>query len=189
MARDFRPRTQTGAALVIALIFLVAMTVLGVASMGGNQLQQRMAYSATQSNLAFQSTESGIAAGEDWIDQQTLRPVPDCAQPCSTSSQVWQLPLVTLANLRDSNWWTNNGREFGFNYTAAGRVEIPNQVIPHVAQVPRYVIEEVGEDEGGSRRVARGVEPSIWYYRVTARGSAIQVNPTTLTQTVYARQF
>ena len=43
-----RAASQSGAALVVSLVFLMALTLLGVAAVSGNTLQQRMAYSVAE---------------------------------------------------------------------------------------------------------------------------------------------
>ena len=57
-------RQQTGAALVIGLIFLLMLSLLGVASMRSTGLQERMASSFDDSNTAFQLAEVAVRAGE-----------------------------------------------------------------------------------------------------------------------------
>lgn len=61
-------RQQTGAALVIGLIFLLMLSLLGVASMRSTGLQERMASSFDDANTAFQAAEFAVRAGERLID-------------------------------------------------------------------------------------------------------------------------
>ena len=62
---------QTGAVLVVALLFLLVMTLLGVASMRGTALQERMAGNQRDRNLALQAAETALRAGEEWLDTET----------------------------------------------------------------------------------------------------------------------
>ena len=59
-----KSKNQSGAALIVALIFLVALTVLGVAALDGNTLQQRMTFGLTENVKSFQAAESALAVGE-----------------------------------------------------------------------------------------------------------------------------
>lgn len=59
---------QTGATLVVSLIFLLVITVLAVASMRTTIFQERMAGNMRDRNLAFQAAESGIREAELFID-------------------------------------------------------------------------------------------------------------------------
>ncbi|MBK1701537.1 pilus assembly PilX family protein [Thiococcus pfennigii] len=68
--RQAMPATrQAGAALVIALVFLLLMTILGVSSMQGTALQERMAGNQRDRNQAFQAAEAGLRAGEIYVDE------------------------------------------------------------------------------------------------------------------------
>ncbi len=61
------PVQQRGVALVVALVFLLAMTAIGVSSFVGSTLQERMVNSGRQSDLATQAAISAVRAGEAWL--------------------------------------------------------------------------------------------------------------------------
>ena len=70
---DFRrppaPGRQRGVALVVALIFLLLLTLVGVANMGNSMLEERMAGNLQAQTQAFQAAETGVVriiAGEDF---------------------------------------------------------------------------------------------------------------------------
>lgn len=197
IAQPPQRRHQNGAALVIALVFLIALTLLGLAATGGNTLQQKMAYSVGESNLAFQSAESALIAGELWLDQRTTQPAPDCVSPCGDTTSIWPArppagnPEVNLTNLRNPTWWTNQGRQFGVTYTdGASPVAIPGQVLPRVDDTPRYVIEELGKDPSGSLVVGGPKVFTLWYYQITGRGTGVLPGgPHLMVQSVYSKGF
>lgn len=58
------PRRQRGVTLLIALIFLLLLTILGLTSSNVAVMQERMAGNLTQSNEAFQLAESTLKAVE-----------------------------------------------------------------------------------------------------------------------------
>lgn len=58
---------QRGAALVVGLIFLLVMTLIGVAAMRSTGLQERMAGNLRDRSLAFQAGEAALRAGEQWL--------------------------------------------------------------------------------------------------------------------------
>ncbi len=208
---DTRPRSrQTGAALVIALVFLIALTLLGIASMGGNVLQQRMTYSVGESNRAFQGAETGIVNGENWLDNQDLRPVPDCGETdpttCWDSLSIWrgrptlpETPEVSIANLRTPNWWQSRGRPVGWMYeegavigpVAGQEYRVGGEAVAaNTDSYPRYVVEELGKDPTGSRTIGGPAVPELWYYQISARGGgSLAGGPPTITQSVYTRVY
>lgn len=58
---------QSGAALVIGLIFILIMTIIGVAAMQNTTFQERMAGGFQDRELAFQAAETSLRAGEIWL--------------------------------------------------------------------------------------------------------------------------
>ncbi len=55
------PARQRGAALGVALVFLLVLTMLGVAAMSKSGSEQKMARNFQEHNRAFQAAETGIA--------------------------------------------------------------------------------------------------------------------------------
>ena len=53
-------RKQQGAALVISLLILLALTIIGVTGLSNTGLEERMAYNYQQTTLVFQAAESAI---------------------------------------------------------------------------------------------------------------------------------
>lgn len=195
---------QRGAALVVALVFLIALTLLGLAAMGGNTLQQKMTYSVGEYNLAFQSAESGLSAGETWLESRLDKPAGDCAVPCGATTSVWlgatltPTPEVTLINLRSTTWWNNQGRKFGFTYedgaapalVAGQQYSLGGDVVADTSmRYPRYVIEELGKDPKGSYVTGISTPYTLWYYQISARGTGAQPLPATVVQSVYTKGF
>lgn len=55
---------QRGAALVVVLILLLLMTLLGLASLRGTLLEERMSANLLDRSLSFQSAEAALRIGE-----------------------------------------------------------------------------------------------------------------------------
>lgn len=62
-----RPARQHGIALVIALVFLLLLTIIGVTAMNTTTMQERMAGNARDRNAAFQVTEATLRVAEEEI--------------------------------------------------------------------------------------------------------------------------
>lgn len=58
------PVRQGGAVLIVSLILLLVMTLIGVFAMRGTILEERMAGNTRDRDLAFQSAEAALRAGE-----------------------------------------------------------------------------------------------------------------------------
>ncbi|AJE14262.1 MAG: PilX N-terminal domain-containing pilus assembly protein [Pseudomonadota bacterium] len=64
-----RNKAQSGSALIISLIFLLVLTMIGVASIQDSTLQERMAGNERDRNIAFQAAEAALRAGENHLRQ------------------------------------------------------------------------------------------------------------------------
>lgn len=53
-------RRQRGAALVMALVILLILTLLGITAMGTSSLQEKMAGNIQEATRAFEAAESGL---------------------------------------------------------------------------------------------------------------------------------
>ena len=61
---------EKGVILVTALIFLLILTILGVSSMSGTVLEERMAGNQADRNMAFQAAESALRDANEWLAAQ-----------------------------------------------------------------------------------------------------------------------
>lgn len=204
---------QTGVALVVALIFLVILTLLGIAALGNNTLQTRMTYSVSETNLAFQSTETALSAGENWLATQTVQPATGCAtlagtaytatancsQTAATAAYIWPRPKdatitppIAKTQFFDENFWTTYGRKYGWTYVdgttpaASGSQPFGSSV---VNETPRYVVEELGPDNTGSLVQGQGRTYRIYDYQITARSYGAQSTTRVVTQSVYGKGY
>lgn len=63
---------QSGAALVVALIILLVLTLLGVSAMNTTSLEEKMAANSQEFNRAFQAADSGVAAAYRKVNTTNL---------------------------------------------------------------------------------------------------------------------
>lgn len=96
------PRQQRGIALVVVLILLLIMTLLGLASLRGTLLGERMSGGLFDRSLAFQAAESALRQGE--AVAASLAAVPVQAD-CSNPSGVCGIPTNGLdRSLGNAGW-------------------------------------------------------------------------------------
>ncbi|HUF71502.1 MAG TPA: PilX N-terminal domain-containing pilus assembly protein [Gammaproteobacteria bacterium] len=161
------PRNERGAALIVALIFLVVLTLLGVGAMRTTNLQERMAGSLRDSNLAFQAAESALREGEQVLQQAAL-PV------FGGTGGLLQMQ----ADAGQPSFWKT--------YDWAGNSATAATIVG-VAADPQYVIEELPPVPvaGGSLRF--GALPEVGFYRVTARAVGGTTDAVSVLQITYRR--
>lgn len=90
-------RRQRGAIMIVALIFLVVMTTLILASMRGTVMQERMAANLYDRSLAFQAAEAALRAGELLVVTSPPKPTAtgcdsngNCGKPDPKEDPVWK---------------------------------------------------------------------------------------------------
>lgn len=68
MPKNIRPKVglfeQNGAALIVVLVILVAMTMAGLAGMQVNSLEERMSSNTRDRTMAFQAAEAALRLGQ-----------------------------------------------------------------------------------------------------------------------------
>jgi type IV pilus assembly protein PilX len=171
MIRTTTPNTissQRGAALIVALIMLLVMTVLGVSAARNTNLQERMAGNLRDSNLAFQSAERALREGETFLRGGVLPPFAGANGLLTMQDDAGQASFWG-----NDAWWVANGR------TANG--------MSGVNRNPLYVIEELPPvpEAGGSERF--GPLPDIGFYRITAQAQGGSADAIAILQTTYRR--
>jgi type IV pilus assembly protein PilX len=95
VVRKAKHHRESGAALIISLILMVLITLVGVASLRGVVLEEKMASNFYDRSLAFQAAEAGLRAGEGVAvgqasatprhAQALALPIPTDNSQCATS--------------------------------------------------------------------------------------------------------
>jgi type IV pilus assembly protein PilX len=171
-----RTNAQRGAALVVALIMLLVMTVLGITAMQVTRMEERMAGNSRDINLAFQGAEAGLRDGEDRIAAMTTRPLPCSAAPCA----VWRRDFLAQ-DLRDQliGWWNTNGTEYG----VAGTPELTE-----ITRDPIVVTESLGFVPD-SLSIGHGPPEGRDFYRVTATSTGASDTANAVLESTYTRRY
>ncbi|HEX5353708.1 MAG TPA: PilX N-terminal domain-containing pilus assembly protein [Rhodanobacteraceae bacterium] len=187
-AHGHGPVAQRGAALLVALILLVVITLVGLAAIGTTLLQNKAASNQFDRQVAFQSAEAALRAATALIDGNPTFVARNCQlggveclpNPFDDSS----LPAADIHNV------------------AAGSVAGDFSAGALSASTPQYVIESLGNwvdytNDTGCRQTANahntpsGCPPgNAVYYRITARSGdpAVVKNRAVVTLQVIVKQ-
>jgi type IV pilus assembly protein PilX len=196
------PARQHGIALVLALVFLLAAVLLGLAAFSTNTSEARMSYAAADFNRAFQATESAVSQGEGWLSSQVVQP-PECASSCTGTALVWtatsgsQIPPPYTATFFSSSWWNTYGLSFAsspseFGGTATTRTNVSLVRTGGAATggtPPTYLIEDLGQDRAASLKGGQGNTYRRYYYQVTGHATGVQTQTNTVAQSVYVQGY
>ena len=166
---------QRGVTLVVALMLLIAITLLGLASMRGTGMQERMSANLYDRAIAFQAAESALREAEALLATGTAGPFdgtvsglyPKPAPGEDDFANRWESTATVWANA--SVWWDADTRA-----KAAG--------------APQYIIEDLGiwpstpDCDTVTTIAADCLKPR---YRITARSAPVTGRPSVLLQTTY----
>ncbi len=173
---------QHGASLVIALMFLIVLTILGLVAVRSSILQERMAGNDRDRAIAFEAAEAALRDAEVDIlgNLTTASPFDvDCTDG-----------LCVPATIATPNWqqvaWDNaDSRVYG-DESGAGAYPVD------VAQPPRYIIELLPDlPAGAGNSMNANVRSSTsggTAYRITARGWGRRDTTQVMLQSVYVKQ-
>lgn len=181
--RDNLPRRsgrQSGAALVVALLILLVLTVLGITAMQTSNMEQQMAIQYHDHQLAFQAAEAALVEAQDYIQSQPLTVnsfTAGCvnglclpADPTTTTTPVWNDTAL--------NVWKTAGLHQTGSYTAS-----------NVSQQPEYIIEWLGyvfpSGDFPPGAVPGPGDPEM--FRVTALGTGGTTNARVMLQITYEK--
>jgi type IV pilus assembly protein PilX len=158
-----RCSTQRGATLLVSLILLLALTVVGVASMRESMTQLKVVTAAQDDDIAFQAAEFALRAGEQYIVDKT-RKEGVRIEPADVDGT---LVVHTQGDL-SLNWW-----QLSSNASWKDSMEASSYKTLSGAQVkPGFMIELLGKDSSGGGSVGLGNDDVniVMNYRITARG-------------------
>ncbi len=194
------PRQQQGAVLIMGLVLLMALTIVGVASLNNNTLQSRMAGNLVDSTLAFNAAETAARALQVSLN-------PDNGTRSSCQGQTYDgtlgsascvLDIGDSANGRgDINWmenttyqwWTDTsggGANYVQGYTGNYSPTIGGKKL--ITNAPRAIVEEhatVGQYGQGLTR--RNLTTGTKYYRLTVRATGSSDNSVAMIQEIVSK--
>ena len=88
---------QKGAAIFIALIMLLVMTIIGITASQQTTLEEKMAGNLRDQTLALQAGEAVLRWTETWVGDQVDKPkVTVCASGCDDT--VWALNTLNVTS-------------------------------------------------------------------------------------------
>ena len=166
---------QRGSALIVSLVFLLAMTLIGVTAMQGTAQQESMAGNAREKNLAFQAAEAGLRRGERWLEgiANTIPPFPANASQCLFSPPSDSLATPT------TDWgtfWMN------YNWTPCRGYDLS---LGQVSTQPQYAVEFLGTVAGSSSETIGNPLSEAYMFRITSRATGGNANAVSILQVIY----
>jgi type IV pilus assembly protein PilX len=206
-----RAKSQRGVVLMVALIFLVLLTILAVSASGRSLLQERMAGGLRNASLADMSAETTLRGVEWklWTSTTKLTGTPllcgsgvlagSCYRYDPSNAAVYG-PNGTVTKFRTSTTWVTNGAatyqgaDGGTDFTSPDSA----YATAKVARNPVYIIEDMGvelppgasgglHESGATGTSGSGTaSTSRHVYRITARATGGDGNMVRVMESTFA---
>ena len=155
---------QRGAALIVSLIILMAMSIVGVGMMQTSTLEERMAANVGDSNLAFQRAELALRTAEDLIESEAdfiARYGGDNTD--SDALRIEAGATVFAADCSNGRCYTIGGVTQGIKLAAFENGNSYSVAVAGSVVDPRYLIEFSCQNVTGSSNC-------VYIYTIMARG-------------------
>lgn len=165
-------RQQRGAVLITALVLLVVLTLLGLASMQNTILEERMAGNYRDRQIAFEAAEAALRAGEQRI-----------ADTAVFNALVWDSEGADTDHAYEGDGTLDP-------FTAAGEELTDATVTTETVNPPVHLVERLPEIDMPESSLVKGFPeqpPKIRYYRTTARGQGKTTATEVVLQSTYFR--
>ncbi|WP_415892733.1 PilX N-terminal domain-containing pilus assembly protein [Neptuniibacter sp. PT8_73] len=162
--------SQTGATLIITMIFLLIMSIIGLAGMDVTGLEERMAGNMRDRNKAFQAAEAALLEGEDYLETFVILPAFD------GSDGHYALRTDGEKNWEFINWNTSSAVR---TYTGVGFSELEN--------LPAYIVEDLAAAAASDSLEVGVPVDNKRFYRVTSRAVGQTGSSEVMLQIVYKR--
>ena len=165
-------KKQRGVVLIMSLTILMVLTLIGVSAMKTSSMQERMSGNARDYQIAFESAEMALRAGEDYI--KTISLTTDFSS--TGTDGKFRARAVT-----GSDAWNTET-----NWTSGLTTPVPISSLPNDAE---YMIEIMDSTYGAEDTVVVGGagNSNLKIFRITSRGYGKNPNTRVMLQTDFGK--
>ena len=194
-------RMQRGAVMVIALIFLLLMTVLAISASGNSLLQERMSGGLRNAQQAQMSAETALRGAEWklWSSSGSAYTHLHCGTAVPSDCYTFDAahPISAVVNFRTLAGWVADGATV---YKGTdGTSDYTALVNGRLAKNPLYIIEDMGAErapgisggmhESGATGRSGNTGATTHIYRITARASGGNANTLRVLETTFSARL
>ena len=168
--RPIQRFSQRGATLIVGMIFLLVLTIIGLAGMEVTGLEEKMAGNMRDRNMSFQSAEAALRDGEDYLESFVVLPAFD------GTNGLYSLPIDGTKNWEEVVWTSSAAVR---SYSGPGFSEL--------ASSSAYIIEDLAAAATSDSLEVGVPADTKRFYRVTSRAVGQTSSSVVILQTVYKR--
>lgn len=175
-------RTQNGVVLLLCLIFLTALTLLGLSASAEAILQNKLTANLRESERAKQSALSALSWAENWLLYQGGTAPESCSTACAGLKLHAEGSLPANPEFMDLSWWESQGHEAGIDPQSGVRA---SSLTGSNISAPYWIIEAVHASPAAENGSA---ELQVWY-RILARGSGRTAAGVSVVESIVVRSW
>jgi Tfp pilus assembly protein PilX len=175
-------KAQAGMVLLLCLIFLTALTLLGLSAAAEAVLQNQLAANLKESERAKQSALTALSWAEDWLLELDGSAPEICKTPCDGLKLHAQGSLPANPEFEDLSWWMDQGYEAGIDPLTGDRI---SRIAGSSINPPIWMIEVVHETPP---TVSGSTDLQVWY-RILARGSGYTDSGISVIESIVVRSW
>lgn len=168
--------------MVLCLMFLTALTLLGLSASADTLLQRQLSANFLETQRANQSA----LAGQSWVESWLLNFHSPISEPCSSPCEELKIhipdSLPEHPEWEDLSWWRDQGYEAGINPITGDRMV---NISPNSSHPPIWVIEAVHQAPASDDAST----PARSWYRILVRGSGRSDTAVAVVESVIARPW
>lgn len=161
---------ERGATLIISMIFLLILSIIGLAGMDVTSLEEKMAGNMRDRNMAFQSAEAALRDGEDYLESIVVLPAFD------GNNGLYALPTDGTKRWETVSWANPSDVR---SYSGAGFGEL--------AGSSAYIVEDLAAAASSDSLEVGTPADTKRFYRVTGRAVGLTSSSEVIVQSVYKR--
>lgn len=195
-------RAQRGAVLVVALIFLLLLTILAISASGRSLLQERMAGGLLNAQQAEMSAQTALRGAEWklWTSTSSVGAHLNCGTGIFTDCYIFDpaSPITNVVNFRTKPGWAYTAGATTYKGVSGAGFTTGTAGSGKLARNPMYMIEDMGVElppgvsgtlhESGATGASNGGAGSTsrHIYRITARASGANQNTVRVLESTFA---
>ncbi len=175
-------QAQRGMVLLLCLLFLMALTLLGLSASSDTILQNKLSANLQDAERARQSARLALSWAENWL--MTLDgPAPEyCLDSCDGLRLHADGELPPHPEYEDIDWWMVNGHQAGVDPLTGVRLET---ITGDSINAPVWIIEAVHTIEPAE---SGNPDLQVWY-RILARGTGWTETAVSVVESVVVRSW
>ena len=176
---------KAGMALLMCLLFLIALTLLGLSASADAVLQNQLAANLKETERAKQAALTALSWAEEWLFELEGSAPEPCTASCAGVKLHPAGELIPHPEFEALTWWQTQGYEAGIDPLTGNRLEVfsSNSDSP-----PMWIIEVAHAIPASAGSETEAPTDARAWYRILARGSgqtdkSVSVVESTVTRT------